>query len=155
MYWLLAALAGIWIVIDGTRRGGVALGALWGVLTFLFLPVALPIYLAVRPLKTGEVREGGRAWNVLKNFAATWTVLMAVVFVGAVVGIGAVAEQVPAGLGRAGLAVRSAFGLGMLALIWLVPMIGALLLGFFLRNSTVERGPDGSDGRLAGPTAAT
>jgi len=102
----------------------------------------MPIYIAKRPLKANEVREGGLAWNLLKNFALTWTVLMVAVGISA---LGAAAGTNPASDAEA---AGAAIGVGLvfiiLAVVWFFPMVGAIILGFFLKNSAiVERGPTG------------
>jgi hypothetical protein len=88
----------------------------------------------MRPLKKDESREGGTAWTILKNFALFWTLTM----VGSgISGMFAVSDVAKAG----GIKV---LGLGMLFAIWIVPMVGAALLGFFLKiSSAIENGPTG------------
>lgn len=104
--------------------------------------IVVPIYLAKRPLKPNQVREGGLAWNLLKNFALTWTILMVAISISA---IGAAASTNP---GSDAEAAGAAIGVGLvfvvLAMVWFFPMVGAIILGFFLKNSAiVERGPTG------------
>ena len=140
-YWLLAALVAVWVAYDASKRKAMFIG--WALGVLLLTPIILPIYLAARPLKAGETREGGRGWNILKNFALTWTVLMVMmtaVSLSATVNMPATTSGA-ASLGR-GIALAVALaGFGG---AWLFPMIGALVLGFFLRKShVVERGPTG------------
>src|SRR5215216_1015501 len=98
-YIIIFGLLTLSVAFDASRRKlGAAKTILWAIGTFLLGVIVVPIYLAKRPLKVNEVREGGLAWNLLKNFALTWTILM----------------------------------------------VGAIVLGFFLKNSAiVERGPTG------------
>jgi invasion protein IalB len=116
----------------------------WTMGTFLLGPIVLPIYLALRPLKHGEVREGGKAWNILKNFAILWTVVM---LIASIVGIMSMAENAT-GLGSeaatVGAGIGMLLGLGILAAAWFFPTMGAALLGFLLKKNTiVENGPTG------------
>jgi hypothetical protein len=87
-------------------------------------------YIAGRPLKANEVREGGYAWNVVKGFAVGWSIL----FVTVVLMIAASAD-----IGWGAIALAAG-----IPLVWLPVMIVALILGYFLRNpAIVERGSTG------------
>ncbi len=142
-WWWVSAFIGVFVLLDALRRtkgqGWSFLG--WAVGTLLLCPIIAPIYFAKRPLKPGEVREGGTAWNILKNFALTWTILMAIV---TVVSLSSMSEHVStlrSDAERAGAAVGTMLGLGMFGAIWFFPMFGALVLGFFLKQSSVvEKG---------------
>ena len=78
-YFLLYGVLAVWVLFDGVNRKMGASTVLWILGTVLLGPIILPIYLALRPLKQGEIREGGTAWNVLKNFAILWTIVMVIV----------------------------------------------------------------------------
>ena len=56
----------IWAFIDAKRRKANAV--LWAVST-IARSYYSSFYFAKRPLRVGEVRDGGTTWNVLKNFA--------------------------------------------------------------------------------------
>lgn len=121
---------------------GAAKVVLWAIGTFLLGVIVVPIYLAKRPLKANQVREGGLALNLLKNFALTWTVLIVAISIPV---LGAAASTNP---GSDAEAAGAAIGAGLvfivLAIVWFFPMVGAIVLGFFLKNSAiVERGPTG------------
>jgi hypothetical protein len=76
-YFIIFGLLALYVIIDGSsRKLEVVKTVLWAIGTFLLGVVVLPIYIAKRPLKANQIREGGFAWNVLKNFALTWTILM-------------------------------------------------------------------------------
>src|SRR5258708_28900846 len=77
-YLVLYGIFALWVLQDGLSRKLATSAAGWTLGTLLLGPIILPVYLAKRPLKKGEVREGGTAWNILKNFAVLWTVLMAI-----------------------------------------------------------------------------
>ncbi|HEY7306840.1 MAG TPA: hypothetical protein VH601_22130 [Bryobacteraceae bacterium] len=143
-YLVLFGIIGIWVLIDGIKRrlGGKAVG--WAIGVFLLGPIVLPIYLAKRPLKVGQVREGGTAWNVLKNFAIFWTLTMVVAAAGGMISAGHHASTLTTDAEKAGAGIGTFLGLGMIFVIWLVPTFGAAVLGFFLKKSSiVERGPTG------------
>ena len=88
-YFVLYVIAAIWVFIDAKKR--LVNGIPWSICTVIFGPLVVPIYLAKRPLKHGEVREGGVAWNVLKNFALFWTITMLVAGVAGMIGVSKVA----------------------------------------------------------------
>jgi hypothetical protein len=144
-YLTLYGMFSLWVLLDGiARRIGPSLAA-WVVGTLLLGPIVLPVYLAKRPLKKGEVLEGGTAWNVLKNFAILWTVLMTMAGFGAMMKIGQTASSLDSDAARAGAGLGILFGMGFLAVIWFLPTCGAAVLGFLLKkNSIVETGPTGA-----------
>jgi hypothetical protein len=140
---IVIGLLVLWVLVDGFRRGANAI--LWAIGTALLPPVVLPFYLAKRPLEAGEVRAGGTAWNVLKNFAIVWTVLMAWLTIASLASIGTDLPQPTSDAGRVGQAIGAMLGLGFLGALWFFPMVGAMVLGFFLKNAAiVEVGPTGS-----------
>ena len=142
MEWLISGAFGVWTLIDARSRK--MKGFWWGLGVFLLLIIVFPYYLAVRNLKEGEIREGGKGWNVLKNFALLWTLFMAVVGIGAMVNMGAGAPIAGNEYEQAGYVLGAALGIGMLATLWFVVMVGALVLGLFLKEaSVVEKGPTG------------
>lgn len=142
-YVVIFGLLALWVAFDANQRKlGMAKTALWAVGTFLLGVIVAPIYLAKRPLKTNQVREGGFGWNVLKNFALTWTILMVVIGISAV---GAASgTDVNSDAEAAGAAIGTGIVVVILAVVWFFPMVGAIVLGFFIKNSAiVERGPTG------------
>lgn len=143
-YLALCGMFALWVLLDGfTRKVGASV-AVWVLGTVLLGPIVLPIYLAKRPLKKGEVREGGTAWNVLKNFAILWTVFMAMAAFGALVKMGQAVGSLASDAARAGAGLGILFGMGFLAIVWFLPTCGAAVLGFLLKkNSIIETGPTG------------
>src|SRR5438093_787024 len=130
-YWILGVPFAVWVLVDGRRRSAAA--GLWALGTFFAYPLTIPIYLAVRPLRAGETREGGRAWNILKNFAMAWTVVMALLAL--LIWI-ATRSGGQSALGDLGPVFVVAIGM-----LWFFPMLGAIVLGYFLRKpNLVERG---------------
>ena len=142
-YLIIFGLLTLYVAIDGSRRKlGAGKTILWAIGTVLLGVIILPIYIAKRPLKVNEVREGGLAWNLLKNFALSWTLLMVAI------SISAISAAAQTDMGSGAEAAGSAIGIGIvvviLAVVWFFPMVGAVVLGFFLKNSAiVERGPTG------------
>jgi hypothetical protein len=134
-YFLLYGIFALWVLFDGLSRKMAVSAVMWTIGTGILGPVVLPIYLASRPLKQGEVREGGKGWNVLKNFAILWTIVMAIASIiglmgmaKASTGLGSDAEKVGAGIGFV-------VGIGLLAAVWFLPTMGAALLGFLLKKT--------------------
>ena len=143
-YLILYAIFSAWVLFDGFSRRMGASAVAWAVGTLFFGPIILPIYLAKRPLKGGELREGGTAWNILKNFAILWTIVMAVAAFSALSTMGHLATTFQSDAERAGAGIGMFLGMGLLGLVWFLPTLGAALLGFLLKNSTVvEHGPTG------------
>lgn len=143
-YLVLYVAFATWVLLDALSRKIGAAAVVWALGTLLLGPLILPVYLAKRPLKTGEVREGGTSWNVLKNFAILWTIAMVFATFRAILALGSFATTVRSDAEKAGAGLGMFLGLGMLASVWFFPTAGAALLGVFLRkNSIVERGPTG------------
>ena len=132
----------IWVVIDALRRkAGVAK---WGIGTLLVAPIVAPLYFAKRPLKAGEERHGGTAWNFLKNFSLAWTLHMAIWAGHYFIFVGNKLSETSSSAGKLGAAIGGTLGMTFLAMAWFFPMFGAVVLGFFLRKSSVvEKGPTG------------
>jgi len=141
-YFIVYIAIAIWVFRDGKRRRINSLP--WAVCSAIFGPVVVPIYLAKRPLKDGEVREGGLPWNVLKNFALFWTLTMLVAGVAGMVGAAGVAKDAHSDAEKGAAGCGMVAGIGLLIALWFIPMICALILGFFLKKSSVvEKGPTG------------
>jgi hypothetical protein len=95
----------------------------------------------------GETREGGTAWKVLKCFAVLWTVLMAVAAVAGLIRARVGAATLHGEAETAGAAIGTIPGSSFIAAVWFFPVLGALVLGLFLRKSSlVEKGPTGALG---------
>lgn len=142
-YFLLYVCFAIWVVKDGKKRKANKV-INWAIGTVLIGPIVLPVYFAKRPLLAEETREGGTAWNVLKNFALFWTILMAVAAIWGMVNVSEQTANLQTDAERGGAAIGAALGLGLLFVLWIIPLMGALILGFFLKKSSViEKGPTG------------
>jgi hypothetical protein len=143
-YFLLYGVFALWVLFDALNRKMHVSAVLWAVGTALLGPITLPVYLAWRPLKNGEVIEGGTAWNVLKNFAILWTIVMAIASIAGVIVMTKSATNATNDAEKVGAGLGIVVGMGLLAAVWFFPTIGAALLGFLLRkNTSIERGPTG------------
>jgi hypothetical protein len=143
-YFLLYGTFALWVLFDSLTRRMRLAGVLWALGTALVGPFALPIYLALRPLKLGEVREGGTAWNILKNFAILWTVAMTVAGLLALVNMAQRATDLNSEWEIAGARIGAVLGFGMLGAAWFLPTVGAALMAFLVKkNSIIETGPTG------------
>lgn len=139
-YWMVMSCFALWVLNDGYKRKTAAI--LWAISTFALGPIVLPAYLAVRPLNAGETREGGRAWNILKNFALCWTVIMVMATVSYLMSVSESASSLRTDAQAAGFAIGWILGMGFLGSLWFFPMIGAIVLGAFLKKSSaIEHGP--------------
>ena len=131
--WYLAIffLAAIWVADNAVKRKlGIVRSLLWAVGTFILGVVVLPFYIAKRPLRANEVREGGFAWNVIRAFALSWTLFIVAVGLAVITGIGDAASGVIVFL--------------VLIVTWFGVMAVALIMGYFLRNpAIVQQGPSG------------
>lgn len=143
-YFILYGAFALWVLVDALSRKIGASAALWVLGTVILGPIILPIYLASRPLKQGEVREGGKAWNVLKNFAILWTIAMAIASIAALTRMANISTGLTSDAAKAGAGIGMLLGMGILGAVWFFPTMGAALLGFLLKKSTiVETGPTG------------
>lgn len=125
-YVIIFGLLTLWVAFDASRRQlGAAKTILWAIGTFLLGVIVVPIYIAKRPLKVNEVREGGLAWNLLKNFALTWTILMVVISISAI--SAASQTNVNSGAEAAGAAIGTGIVIFILAIVWFFPMVGAIV----------------------------
>ena len=141
-YFILYLLFAIWVFIDAQKRKSNFIT--WSLATAILGPIVLPVYFAKRPLKAGEVREGGTAWNVLKNFAILWTITMAIAAFWGMVAVSKEFSTMRNEYEQAGAAIGTALGFGMIIALWFFPMVGAVVLGFVLKKSSVvEKGPTG------------
>lgn len=144
-YFLLYGVFALWVLFDSiSRKMGVA-SAFWVLGTAILGPIILPIYLATRPLQEGELREGGKGWNILKNFAILWTIVMVIVSIAALVQMGRVTGNLTGNAEMVGAGIGILAGMALLAALWFFPTTAATLVGFLLKkNSVVETGPTGS-----------
>jgi hypothetical protein len=143
-YFLLYGVLALWVLFDSVIRKMGTSAVFWTLGTVLLGPIVLPIYLASRPLKQGEVREGGKAWNVLKNFAILWTIVMVIVTIAALMNVADVTRGLNSEAERVGAGLGTLIAIALLGAIWFFPTMGAALLGFLLKKSTVvETGPTG------------
>jgi hypothetical protein len=142
-YFVLYVIIAAWVFRDARKRRLSPVP--WTLATAILGPVVVPVYFAKRPLREGETREGGTAWNVLKNFALFWTLTMLVVGVAGLFAASAVVGSTTDEVEQAGAAIGGAIGMGLIFALWFFPMIVALVLGFFLKKSSVvEKGPTGA-----------
>ena len=141
-YLVLYIAIAIWLFLDAKKRK--TNGIPWSAFTVLFGPIVVPLWMAKRPLKSGEVREGGTAWNVLKNFALMWTLTMFVWFVAGMALASKAVQETGDQYEQAGAAIGGAIGGVLIFGIWFVGLVSSLVLGMFLKkNSVVEKGPTG------------
>jgi len=143
-YWMLNILIALWVFFDARKRK-MNKALLWGIGTSLLMVVVIPFYFAKRPLKAGEVREGGTAWNVIKSFAIFWTIFMFVAGVVGMISASKVVEKANSGAEQVGATIGTAIGISVIFGVWFIVLIGTLVLGLFLKKSSiVENGPTGN-----------
>lgn len=143
MAWAVLFSLAAWIFFDATKRKMNPWG--WAIGTFLLSLITLPLYLAKRNLRYGEVREGGVGWNFCKGFTLIWTLVM---FAWAVGGFGVVGSQMASTSNeweQAGTVIGGALGIGLILGLWFLGVVAALVIGLFLKKgSIVEKGPTGA-----------
>lgn len=141
-YWLLNLIISLWVFFDARNRK-MKDALMWGFGTFFLMIIVIPFYFAKRTLKPGETREGGLAWNVMKSFAIFWTLFMFVAGIAGMVASSSVVNKASSNAEQAGAAIGVFMGLGLIGSIWFVILVGALVLGLFLKKSSiVEKGPE-------------
>ena len=142
-YFILYIAVAFWLYRDAKAR--LFNGLPWSIATMFLGPTVVPFYIAKRPLKQGEVREGGFGWNVLRNFALFWTLTIFVGFIGGLVNVSEHAQNATSEAEQIGVGMGVAIGGVMIFLLWLFVLVGALVFGLFLKKSAVvERGPTGA-----------
>ena len=101
------------------------------------------------------VQDGLTQAIILKDFALTWTVLLLAVEVSLAIELGAGLSAQASEADKASYGFAAVLGLGLIAMYWFFPTVGALALGFLLRRpSVVERGPTGRPALTAGSEGA-
>jgi hypothetical protein len=132
----------IWVFFDSRKR---AYPGIWWALATVFLgPLIVPVYLAKRNLKAGETREGGLAWNILRNFSLFWTITLVIAFIAGMINAApdsnpqSDAEKVGTGIGIFIVMI-------VYFIIWFIPVAGAITTGLLLKKSSIiETGPTGA-----------
>lgn len=141
-YLIVNGLLLAYLVWDGRKR---EVSKIWGwaIGAIIAGPLVLPFYFAGRPLTEGEVRSGGYGWNVVRYFALLWTFLFFVIGMASCANVGEVAESAQSDAEKAGAAIGAGIGFVFLSLMWFFPLLGSLVVGFFLKKNTKEEGPTG------------
>jgi len=141
-YWIANLIIALWIFADARKRK-MELPGLWAAACFVLMIVVVPFYLAKRPLKAGEVREGGTVWNFCKSFSILWTVLMFAVGVGGKIATSNAFQKASLDSSGSGMAFVTGFGFIMVVGVWFFVLASVLAMGFHNRNSITEEGPTG------------
>jgi hypothetical protein len=141
-YWIVNLAFALWIFSDARTRK-MELPGLWAAGCFLLMILVVPFYLAKRPLKAGEVREGGTVWNFCKSFSILWTVLMFVVGVSGKIATSNAVQKANLDPSGSGMAFVTGFGFIMIVGVWFFVLAGVLAMGFHNRNFILEEGPTG------------
>lgn len=123
-----------WLAADASRRRCSVAGAVTLALVGNILGCA--IYLATRPLVSGEVREGGLGWNLCRYLAALWVLWL--VYAAAIL-VGVLLWSLVRGLPFVLLLSGSLVSYLPQLVLW--PLVCLAFLGYLLRlNSVVEVG---------------
>ncbi|CAA9356917.1 MAG: hypothetical protein AVDCRST_MAG93-7404 [uncultured Chloroflexia bacterium] len=141
----ISLVLAVWVGRDASRRQTQTAPFLWGFGVLLVWLLFFPLYLAKRPLKTGEVRSGGRVWNFMKYLAIAVSAYVPIVMVLALSDVAAQATSVEE-------AVALVVSLMLLmGLVWMIFAGGVLLIGLlFKKSSVIERGPTGTLAQASG-----
>ncbi len=143
---LIAIVLAVWTFRDAKRRQTRTPPFWWSLGVLFFSAVFFPLYLAKRPLKASEVREGGLGWNFLKYFAIYFTAIMPLATVA--VALESAAQEANTSEEAIGWVVAT---IAMGAIMWLVVAGIALVLGLILKNDAlIERGPTGPLAQVSG-----
>ena len=124
-YLLWIAAAAGWVFVDARSRQA----SRYWVAAAIAGPIGLAAYLARRPLRQGESREGGGAWQFLSMVVVWWTALLA---------FAAVWD-----------AVLPFADMTLLGVAWACVALPALVVGLALKRNTTEHGPTGVLGAMA------
>jgi hypothetical protein len=143
--WIVVSLCmGSWAIRDARSRGS---GQVLPVLSLVFGPLTMPVYFAVRNLRPREVRRGGRAWNILRNFSVFWSLICFLLInqwvIIALAVMGSTRKQINVQDIDAVTGIED-IGVQTIMLAWLVGAGAALGAGLcFKDDDLVERGPTG------------
>lgn len=118
-YLLWTATTGGWVFTDARARRA----SRYWVAALIAGPIGLAAYLALRPLRKGESREGGVAWQFLSMLVVAWTVLLA--------------------LAAAWNFALPFVDMAAIAIAWACIALPALVVGLALKRNTTEHGPTG------------
>ena len=141
----ISLVLAVWVGRDASRRQTQTAPFLWGFGVLLVWLLFFPLYLAKRPLKTGEVRSGGRVWNFMKYLAIAVSAYVPIVMVLALSDVAAQATSVEEAVALVGIFVL------VMGLVWVIFAGGVLLIGLILKKSSViERGPTGTLAQASG-----
>jgi hypothetical protein len=143
---LIAIVLAVWTFRDAKRRQTQTPPFWWSLGVLFVSAVFFPLYLAKRPLKASEVREGGLGWNFLKYFAIYFTAIMPLAIVA--VAFESATQEANTSEEAIGWVVAT---IAMGAIMWLVVAGIALVLGLILKNDAlIERGPTGPLAQASG-----
>jgi hypothetical protein len=143
---LIAIVLAVWTFRDAKRRQTQTAPVWWSLGVLFVSAVFFPLYLAKRPLKASEVREGGLGWNFLKYFAIYFTAIMPLAIVA--VAFESATQEANTSEEAIGWVVAT---IAMGAIMWLVVAGIALVLGLILKNDAlIERGPTGPLAQASG-----
>ena len=124
-YPLWVAAAAAWLFVDARSRQS----SRWWVAAAVAGPPGLAAWWARRPLRDGESREGGDAWQFLSMLVVFWTALIV--------------------LAAAWNLVLPMVSMPTVAVAWGAVAVPALVVGLALRRSSTEHGPTGVFAALA------
>ncbi len=140
MHFVVSTAFAIWVVVDSLKRKKLA----WAhaIISFFWMWwICLPFYFAGRPLKPGETREGGYAWNVCKFFMLLWTFLLAYCLLGGMVNVSNSLEGREMGAAEsAGAAIGVGLGLGFFFCLYVGVAIPVIITGLLLKKNVTETG---------------
>jgi hypothetical protein len=119
-YLLAVVLAAGWVFADAPSRMA---SRLWCAAVLAGGPFGLAAYLALRPLRDGESRDGGTPWQLFSKFVVVWTGFCA---------LAGVSNELFRFSDRMALAAA-----------WALGALPALAVGLALKRSEIERGPTG------------
>lgn len=144
-YWILAALATIYVYWDANRRGNKAWG--WSLPTIFLWPIIVPIYRSKRFLLKGEQRVGGTTWALLKSFVVLWQVFCIAWLSSYGVEISTTVEEASTEAESAGAAIGGTLGIGFIIGAWVGITVIVGILGLFFKGGKVEEGPTGPNAK--------
>jgi hypothetical protein len=141
IHFVVSTAFAIWIIVDSHKRKKLA----WAhaiISFFLMWWICLPFYIAGRPLKPGETREGGYAWNVCKFFMLGWTLLLAYCLLIGMVNVSNSLSNRDMGnaYASAGAALGVGVGLGFFFCLYVGVAIPVIITGLLLKKNLTETG---------------
>ncbi len=139
LYLYLSIVLAVYVLYDAKKRNvKIVSMVLWALATAIIPMLFFPLYSMKKPLKSGEKRVGGGAWNFLKMFIVIWTLGMWALTIDVTTEVGEEILETSGSDFEAGAGLLGAgIGAMLFLAIWFIVFIIATVFAFLLKKSEV------------------